>query len=473
LDHDPLIACEHCASVYRRCALQPGEAGACARCGTLLWRYSRLSPAEWLAVVLTALIVFVMANAYPVASLAVQGTVQRATLLDAVSITWQQGHWPVAIMTGLAGFLLPLLQLLTLAWVLAPMTRRRAAPGMAAAIRLLSWLRPWSMVPVFLLGVLVAVVKLAGMAAVRPELGLGGFFLLTLLLTLLGRLSPHALWRHAEVAGVAPVIIPEPQPGQVLAGCHVCGQVQALAGDAGHAAQAHHCIRCDAVVHVRKPDHLARTWALLIAAAILYIPANVLPVMDIRSFMGESAHTILGGVVELWEGGSWDIALIVFVASVMVPMTKLLALALLAWSVQRRRTGNLRPRTRLYELVEFIGQWSMLDVFVVILLAALADFPGLMTISAGAGAAAFGMVVVLTMLAAMSFDPRRGWDHAGPDDEPEPSACADRLAPPVVASAAASAAAPVVAPVVEPVVEPAGSAALPSRAQAGSGSGSI
>ena len=420
MDREPLIACEHCASVYRWRALQRDESAVCGRCGTLLWRSSRLSPADWLALTLTALVVFVVANAYPVASLSVQGVVQRATLLDAVSITWEQGHEAVAIMTGLAGFVLPLLELLMLAWVLAPLSRGRAATGMAMAIRVLSWLRPWSMVPVFLLGVLVSVVKLAGMAAVHPEIGLGGFFILTMLLTMLGRLSPHALWRLAQSHGVAPLHVPHAQPGQVLAGCHVCGQVQALPGDADHAGDPHRCVRCHAVVHVRKPNHLARTWALLIAAAILYIPANLLPVMNISSLLGDSEHTILGGVVELWNGGSYDIAIIVFVASVMVPLTKLLAMAILAWSTQQRRTGNLRPRTRMYEMVEFIGQWSMLDVFVVIVLAALADFQGLMAISAGPGAAAFGLVVVLTMLAAMSFDPRRGWDHAGADDEPDP-----------------------------------------------------
>lgn len=397
--------------------LQRDEVATCTRCGTLLWRHSRLTPAEWLALVMAALVVFAVANGYPVASLSVQGIVQRATLLDAVTITWQQGHMAVALMTGMAGFVLPLLQLAALIWVLAPLALGRRPSGMAPTIRLLGWLRPWSMVPVFLLGVLVSVVKLAGMAAVQPQAGLAAFGVLTILLTLLGRLSPHALWRYAEACGSAPVHVPRLAHGEVLAGCHVCGQVQALPGDPAHAGDAHSCVRCHATVHVRKPDHLARTWALLVAASILYIPANVLPVMSISSLLGDSEHTILGGVVELWEGGSWDIAVIVFVASVVVPLTKLLALVLLAVSVQRRSARNLRARTRMYEMVEFIGQWSMLDVFVVIVLAALADFQGLMQISAGTGAAAFGLVVILTMLAAMSFDPRRVWDHAAPGDD--------------------------------------------------------
>jgi paraquat-inducible protein A len=404
-----LISCEHCGSVYRRQELGPGEQASCDRCGTILWRYSGLTISGWLALALAALIVFAIANAYPVAVMRVQGMTQQASLPDAIIVTWRQGHEIVAIMTGLAGFALPLLQLLLLLWILLPLSRRARPPGFAFATRFLGILEPWCMVPVFVLGVLVAVVKLAGMAAVTPGVGLGGFALLTILLTILGRLTPQTLWHYAETSGVVDAHLPHPRENEALTGCHVCGQVQAV--PVGESETTHHCARCGSVLHLRKPDHLARTWALLISAAILYIPANVLPVMDIESlFFGNSAHTILGGVIELWQTGSWDIALIVFVASVMVPLTKLLALGVLAWQVQRGSEANLRQRTRLYGIVEFIGQWSMLDVFVVILLAAIAQFGGLMTISAGAGAGASGMVVVLTMLAAMSFDPRRGWD---------------------------------------------------------------
>ncbi|ARP82415.1 paraquat-inducible membrane protein A [Bordetella genomosp. 8] len=406
----PLISCENCGSVYRRQELGQGEVASCGRCGTVLWRYSGLQPSGWLALALAALITFIIANAYPVAIMRVQGMVQSASLPDAVFVTWEQGHEVVAIMTGLAGVVLPLLQLMLLLWVLYPLSMGARPRAFGFTTRLLGMLAPWSMVPVFVLGVLVAVVKLAGMASVTPGLGMLGFALLTVLLTMLGRLSAQSLWHYAERAGVVESHNPRPTADEALAGCHVCGQVQAL--PVAQAEHIHHCLRCENPVHLRKPDHLARTWALLIAAAILYIPANVLPVMNIDSLLGDSAHTILGGVIELWQTGSWDIALIVFVASVMVPLTKLLALGVLAWQVQRGSGNSLVQRTRLYGMVEFIGQWSMLDVFVVILLAALAQFQGLMTISAGPGAGAFGMVVILTMLAAMSFDPRRGWDRA-------------------------------------------------------------
>ena len=408
-DRHSLLSCEHCGNVYRWHALAPREAASCARCESTLWRYSGLTPPNWFALALATLIIFFVANVYPVATLTVQGMVSDATFLDAVAITWRQDHWAVAIMTGIVGFVIPMLQIVLLLWVLGPLARGRLAPGFRTVLRLLGLVRPWSMVPVFLLGVVVSVVKLAGMASVAPAVGLLGFGFLTVLLTIMSRLTPAAVWRMAELEGATEVHLPDMTGDTVLAGCHVCGQVQALP-DSEDPATPHHCRRCDALLHYRKPDHLARTWALLLAAAVFYIPANVLPVMNITSLLGDSAHTILGGVVELYQTGSWDIALIVFIASVVVPLTKILSLAFLAFTAQNGSATNLRQRTRLYQLVEFIGQWSMLDVFVVILLAALADFPGLMQISAAPGAAAFGVVVVLTMLAAMSFDMRRAWD---------------------------------------------------------------
>ncbi len=410
----PLIACEMCAAVFHREPLNPGEAACCTRCGNHLWRYSALPLGAWLALALTALIVFLIANAYPIASMSVQGMVRLASLPDALLVTWHQGDHAVALMCGLAAFALPLLQILLLLWILPPLCQRRIAPGFGLALRLLALLRPWSMVPVFLLGVLVAVVKLAGMASVSPGAGLAGFAVLTVLLTMLGRLSPDAICRLAEEADTLPVHVPPRRQGTVLAGCHVCGQVHAF--DAHLAEHGAPCMRCHAGVHRRKPDHVARTWALLLGAWVLYIPANTLPIMHITAFNGNSAHTILGGTVQLWEMGSWDLALIVFIASIVVPMTKLLALMGLLVMLQRRSPHNLRQRTRMYQAVEFIGQWSMLDVFVVILLSALARFQGLMQIEAGGGAVAFGMVVVLTMLAALSFDPRHGWDAAAQRD---------------------------------------------------------
>jgi paraquat-inducible protein A len=191
-----------------------------------------------------------------------------------------------------------------------------------------------------------------------------------------------------------------------LVSCHACGRVQPFE----RSAIRPRCVRCDAPLHRRKPDSIARTWALLIAAALLYIPANLLPVMHTASLMGNEDDTIMSGVVFFWTSGDWPLAIIVFVASILVPMLKLTVLALLAATAQRGSTWRPHERTSLYRLVDFIGRWSMLDVFVITLTVALVRFKSLAVITAGPGAIAFGAVVILTMLASLQFDARLIWD---------------------------------------------------------------
>lgn len=187
--------------------------------------------------------------------------------------------------------------------------------------------------------------------------------------------------------------------------CTDCGLTQSpQTNDTG-------CERCGSELHKRKVNMHSRALALLIAGLILYIPANVLPIMAISTPLGTSEHTIMGGVVTLWQSGSPDLAIIVFTASVVVPITKFIVLLILLFDPQWRGRVVQRQRTRLYEAVEFIGQWSMLDVFVVVLMGAMANFPGVSQVIAGPAAFSFGLVVVLTMLSTLCFDPRVGWDN--------------------------------------------------------------
>lgn len=171
------------------------------------------------------------------------------------------------------------------------------------------------------------------------------------------------------------------------------------------------CERCDARLSIRKPDSLNRTIALLIAAYIMYVPANVLPVMTTVPFLGkEQPDTILSGIVYFWNSGSWVLALIVFIASFVVPLFKLAVMTLLLIAIRRRSKRGLLLRAKLYRFVAVIGRWSMLDVFVVTLMTGLVQVKGFAVVHPGAGIAAFAAVVVLTMLASISFDPRLMWD---------------------------------------------------------------
>lgn len=188
-----------------------------------------------------------------------------------------------------------------------------------------------------------------------------------------------------------------------LACCHVCYELAP--------ASEHVCPLCGAALHVRMDSSIQKTLALVFTAIVLYIPANVLPIMVTHQLGRPEPSTILGGVVLLIHHGSYPIAGVIFVASVLVPTGKILAILFLCWTVARGQDTSLEQRTRLYRITEFIGKWSMTDVFVVAILVALIQLGGLLSITAGSAAIAFGGVVVLTMLAAESFDPRLIWDQ--------------------------------------------------------------
>ncbi|MGZ7458407.1 paraquat-inducible protein A [Pseudomonas sp. Ma2-10] len=186
--------------------------------------------------------------------------------------------------------------------------------------------------------------------------------------------------------------------------CHRCG----LACDMTH--EPHECERCGASLHRRKLNAMTRTWAYLLTSLVFYIPANLLPVMNTTMLGSGADSTIMSGVLEFWQHGAWDIALIIFIASIAVPGIKFVALTLLLVTVQRNSQWARKERSKLYRFVELIGYWSMLDVIVVALVAALVKFQALGDIEPRVGILFFGLVVVFTMLSAMSFDPRMIWD---------------------------------------------------------------
>jgi paraquat-inducible protein A len=203
-------------------------------------------------------------------------------------------------------------------------------------------------------------------------------------------------------------LVPRRQPASDGArlSCRGCGLVLSAA------AELAPCPRCGAKLHRRRPNSLTRCAALVATAIILYIPANVYPVMTIISFGSGFPSTIIEGVKELLAGGMWPLALLVFFASITVPVLKLLGLIFLMLSVRFKSRWRLRDRTLLYRIVDAIGRWSMIDIFMVSILVALVRAGSIATIEPGVGATSFAAVVIITMMAAMSFDPRLMWDAA-------------------------------------------------------------
>ncbi len=198
-----------------------------------------------------------------------------------------------------------------------------------------------------------------------------------------------------------------------LLSCHACGRLsQGRDGDS--------CPRCGAALHGRKPESIHRTWALIVTASILYVPSNILPVMRVVSFGQDKSDTIMGGIIHFMRTGSWPLALLIFFASIVVPVLKITILSFLLISVQRRWRWKPETRTRLYRLTVTIGRWSMVDIFVVTLMVAVVSMGALATIEPGPAAMAFALVVIATMLASHSFDPRLIWDQLESSDQETP-----------------------------------------------------
>ncbi len=222
-------------------------------------------------------------------------------------------------------------------------------------------------------------------------------------------LDTDAVWHRLDRRGAtaarneglaAPPFSPHP-----ILGCPVCHM-------ASHALPGMECPRCGTVLTHRKPASLARSAALAMAAAMLYLPANIYPVMNIVSLGHGGAHTILNGVEELAISGMWPLAALVFLASIAVPVLKLVSLTVLLVSTRRGARARLRDRTLLYRMVEAVGRWSMIDIFMVSILVALVRFGQIAQITSGLGAVCFASVVILTMFATQCFDPRLMWDAA-------------------------------------------------------------
>nr|WP_240455577.1 paraquat-inducible protein A [Halomonas faecis] len=407
-----LRACHQCDWLVTLPPLSPGEKADCPRCGHTLVTRHRYPAQRSMALAISALIALIAAVTLPFVSFTVGGIGNRIELTETAT-TLIGFHQPiVAIGVILTIVVLPAVYLLGVIWLQFGLLRGSSLPMGRSIARSLSHLHPWMMADVFIVGALVSLIKISGMAELELGVAFWAFCIFAVLL-LVTTQSVDADWLWFSLAG-EPRAPAGTRTGttaapQGLTGCPTCGLINRLSSG-GHGQ----CRRCGEALHTRHPHSLQRTWALLAAAAVLYVPANVYPIMTTTSLGHASPSTIIGGVVELIQMGSWPVATVIFVASVIVPVGKLVALAWLCLVVARSNELNAGARTRLYRLTEFIGRWSMVDVFVVAILVALIRAGTLMSITPGPAALAFGGVVVFTMLAAMTFDPRLIWDSPPP-----------------------------------------------------------
>jgi paraquat-inducible protein A len=409
--------------------LAPGGKAACARCGRLLAKHPAGSSDLPLALTLAAAITLVIANTFPLMELHVAGRFASTTIAGGAYEMWLQGERLTSVLVGFCALIAPAGYISLLIMVLLAARRSPIPRWTGEMLRWVGQLQVWSMLEVVMLGILVALTKIAQLAAVDPGIGMYAFGATVLLFpAIMLSFDRREIWRRVE--WMEPEIlpaVPESRPagrrgatGPVvtarragLVSCEFCHLVSRAAGT----GEPSYCRRCGEKLAVRRHSSIETTWALLISAAICYIPANLLPVLSTTTPSGSEGDTILGGVAFLYTSGSWPLALVVLIASVMIPLGKLASLAYLLITVQLGSVKSNRERARLYRMVVFIGRWSMLDVFVDTFTVALVQLQPLMSVAPSMGVLFFAAVVVLTMLAAESFDPRLLWDSS---DCPEP-----------------------------------------------------
>jgi paraquat-inducible protein A len=402
--------CPGCGLFQTVPALPLGTTAQCARCPTILRRTSAHRLDHIIALTLTAFILLLVMCSTTLMSVETAGIRRTADLFSGPQELVRQNMGELAAVILFVTVLAPLCRLLGTLYVLVRLHEEVPPRHLRRVFALAERLRPWSMLEVFVFGVFVAYVKLGDLVTIGLAAGVYALLALTFVLVWMdAALDREAVWER--------LYRPNPCGGSLGAasaiGCETCGLVSLPQSDDPR------CPRCERVLHERKPNSVARTWALIVAAAILYIPANYYPVLSVVQLGAGQPSTILGGVEELITARQYPLAALVFFASILVPLLKLAGLSAMLITIQTGRVGWLRDRTRLYHIVRFIGRWSMIDIFMESLLGALVAFGSVITIEPGAGALAFCAVVILTMFAAETFDPRRMWDAAA---EREPTA---------------------------------------------------
>lgn len=402
-----VMECHDCGLLHDVPPIDDGTRIDCARCGATLEHYRVISLTHAFAYSSAGLICFIMAIFLPFIKLEIAGRIQVASLVTGIkSLYAQEGLWGLAIIVAATMLVAPAIQNLARLAVLVGL-RMKQPPALLPRIHRWAGLAGrWAMIEVYLLGLLVAYVKIIDLANV--EIGPAVFAVVALMLATIATgaiQDDETIWRTFERKGIVPERT-QVDGSRPTVRCEACGLVSNILHD-GH---AENCQRCSSPLHRRKPNSLIRTWALVITAAILYIPANLFPIMTVISLGKGESDTIISGVVSLADSGMWPLAVLVIFASVLVPMLKLLGLMTLLITTQRGLIWRLRDRTVLYRIIEFVGRWSMIDIFMLSILVALVQLGEIATIEPGIGAIAFAGVVITTMIASETFDPRLMWD---------------------------------------------------------------
>lgn len=391
-------------------ALGTREAAHCRRCGKRLATGRRHDPRHGLACAATALIFLGLALAFDFMHFEVQGKGQTIDVLGAIATMSTSGQPLVGLLVLLCVVLLPAACLLAVCYLGVCLALGRKLAGAGPMAHWLQRVRPWMMSDVFVIGALISLIKIVslGIIGLGPSFYAFCAYVLLLMITLL-LFEPAVFWQRfgAPVGPSLRVVPGQSAAGQGLVGCRACGQPFAC-------SRSSTCPRCGRHHLLLRADRRQWTLALIATAALLLVPANLYPMLHSSSLGWSSSSTIVGGVQQLIAAGSWPIALIIFVASIIIPIAKILGLGWLCIETGRRRPRVSPGDVWLYRVTAVIGRWSMIDIFVITIVTALISAGQIMQARPGPAALPFAAAVILTMAAAVTFDPRLLWRRADP-----------------------------------------------------------
>ena len=411
-------ACPDCDLLYHESVLQSGQKLRCSRCGTTLQVFFRDSLEKTFAMSLTGLLLFIPAMIMPIMTISVLGLQGNGSVINSIIIMFKTGFPFVGTMALLASIFFPLIKLVLLFWISLSLKLQRYSANLPLIFRTYKHLSEWGMVEVYMLGILVSIIKMHSMGALDFNLGFFCFSALFLITVSSSAIVDEDLfWKLIENKGLEKRNINPSNTFETfsvtaresgLVRCHDCGkvvrQVQTKVDEIAR------CPRCRAELHSRKPESVSSTWALVICAFILFLPANILPIMRVDFLGSPDNSTIMDGIIYFFKDGDYLIGAIILIASILVPLFKIVGIVIVLLSIHFNWSGWLKHKAKMFRFVEFVGRWSFLDIFVIAFLASMVQFGFLSTIGANPAARYFTAVVIVTMFAAISFDPRILWD---------------------------------------------------------------
>jgi len=393
------VACPDCGLMQMLPILVGRQTAECRRCGSTLAGPATGRVDAPLALASAALVLLVPALIWPLMTVSSLGAVRQSWLQTCVTALWDQGFGSLAAVVAAFSIVLPCVYLAALVFVLLSLRFDVGIP-LGRLFRWVQRLRPWMMIEVYLVGGFVAYSRIKVVSTI--EIDSGGWCLLAAsLLFLLGltQLDARTVWEALPLQA-------QTRKGEKTIACTVCDLV-VIGTEEGRK-----CPRCANTLYLRKPDAFRRTTALVLAGFLLYVPANVIPVLTTVRLGRADENTILSGVLELVQNDLWPLAIIVFSASIILPLLKLCGLTWMLIATHLRSPRLLVGRTRFYRMIDVVGRWSNIDVFAVSVLIAALRFGALTEVHAGSGLVAFAAVVILTMVATTAFDTRLMWDAA-------------------------------------------------------------